>query len=150
MDLLEKLYSKKISEDSPIFREYRDAARSRDDERTFRILKELLKAHPGHPAAKRHYGQLSQKILDAKIEELDKFIQEGREQEFLDLMTELEDTDWVVKPKGKKWENALAVRESVDRRGRPDGGLATSPKGLGTATETAARHCHRGLSRVRL
>ena len=146
MDLLVSLYNKEVSEDSPIFREYRNAARSRDDDRTFSILKRILRVHPDHPAAKRHFGQLSQKILDGKLDELDTLIREGREQEFLDLMMELEDTDWVIKPKGKKWENALAARASMNRRGRP-GSLTTSTKALGSVGMKFIRYL-RSLDRV--
>lgn len=116
VDLLNGLYDKEISEDSPLFREYRAAARSRDEDKTFKILKMILKANPDHGAARRHFGQLSVKILEAKILEINELIRAGREQEFLDLMMEIEETAWVVKPKGDHWENALAVRHSVNRR----------------------------------
>tara|TARA_B100001115_G_scaffold1876_1_gene1536 strand:- start:244 stop:3711 length:3468 start_codon:yes stop_codon:yes gene_type:complete len=116
VDLLNGLYDKEITEDSPLFREYRTAARSRDEEKTFKILKMILKANPDHGAAKRHFGQLSVKIQENKITELGELIQAGREAEFLDLMLEIEETDWVVQPKGDLWENALAVREGVERR----------------------------------
>jgi len=116
VDLLNGLYDKEISEDSPLFREYRTAARSRDEEKTFKILKMILKANPDHAAARRHFGQLSVKILEQKMDEVDELIQAGREPEFLDLMMEVEDTSWVVMPKGDKWENALAVRDNVNRR----------------------------------
>lgn len=116
VDLLNGLYDKEITEDSPLFREYRTAARSRDQEKTFKILKMILKANPDHGAAKRHFGQLSVKILEDKIKELTALISSGREAEFLDLMVDIEDTDWVVQPKGDQWENALAVREGVERR----------------------------------
>ncbi len=116
VDLLNGLYDKEITEDSPLFREYRTAARSRDDDRTFKILKMILKASPDHASAKRHFGQLSVKILEKKIEETDTLIAAGREQEFLDLMMEVEETSWVVQPKGEKWENALAVRHNLNRR----------------------------------
>ena len=42
VDLLNGLYDKEITEDSPLFREYRTAARSRDQEKTFKILKMIL------------------------------------------------------------------------------------------------------------
>ena len=116
VDLLNGLYDKEITEDSPLFREYRTAARSRDEDKTFKILKMILKANPDHGAARRHFGQLSVKIQENKINELDSLIQANREAEFLDLMLEIDDTDWVVRPKGDKWENALAVREGVERR----------------------------------
>jgi hypothetical protein len=116
VDLLNGLYDKEISEDSPLFREYRTAARSRDEEKTFKILKMILKANPDHAAARRHFGQLSVKILEKKMDEIDELIQAGREPEFLDLMMEVDETSWVVMPKGDKWENALAVRENVNRR----------------------------------
>jgi hypothetical protein len=116
VDLLNGLYDKEITEDSPLFREYRTAARSRDQEKTFKILKMILKANPDHSAAKRHFGQLSVKILEDKIKELNDLISAGREAEFLDLIIDIEDTDWVVMPKGDDWENALAVREGVERR----------------------------------
>ena len=116
VDLLNGLYDKEITEDSPLFREYRTAARSRDQEKTFKVLKMILKANPDHGAAKRHFGQLSVKILEDKIKELTQLISAGREAEFLDLMIDIEDTDWVVQPKGDEWENAIAVREGVERR----------------------------------
>ena len=116
VDLLNGLYDKEITEDSPLFREYRTAARSRDQEKTFKILKMILKANPDHGAAKRHFGQLSVKILEDKIKELTELISSGREAEFLDLMIDIEDTDWVVQPKGDQWDNALAVRDGVERR----------------------------------
>ncbi|MBT3635646.1 MAG: hypothetical protein HN531_01800 [Opitutae bacterium] len=116
VDLLNGLYDKEITEDSPLFREYRTAARSRDEDKTFKILKMILKANPDHASARRHFGQLSVKIQENKIKELDELIQSGREAEFLDLMLDIEETDWVVPPKGDQWENALAVRIGVERR----------------------------------
>ena len=116
VDLLNGLYDKEITEDSPLFREYRTAARSRDEDKTFKILKMILKANPDHASARRHFGQLSVKIQESKIKELDGLIQAGREAEFLDLILEIEETDWVVAPKGEQWENALAVRVGVERR----------------------------------
>lgn len=116
VDLLNGLYDKEITEDSPLFREYRTAARSRDVEKTFKILKMILKANPDHASARRHFGQLSVKIQEDKIKELDLLIQSGREAEFLDLILDIEETDWVVAPKGDQWENALAVRIGVERR----------------------------------
>ena len=116
VDLLNGLYDKEITEDSPLFREYRTAARSRDEEKTFKILKMILKANPDHASAKRHFGQLSVKIQENKIRELDSLVQAGREAEFLDLILDIEETDWVVPPKGDQWENALAVRVGVERR----------------------------------
>ena len=116
VDLLNGLYDKEITEDSPLFREYRTAARSRDEDKTFKILKMILKANPDHASARRHFGQLSVKIQENKIQELDLLIQSGREAEFLDLILDIEETDWVVAPKGEQWENALAVRVGVERR----------------------------------
>jgi hypothetical protein len=116
VDLLNGLYDKEITEDSPLFREYRTAARSRDEDKTFKILKMILKANPDHASARRHFGQLSVKIQENKIKELDLLIQSGREAEFLDLILDIEETDWVVAPKGEQWENALAVRVGVERR----------------------------------
>ncbi len=144
---LEKLYSKKMSEDSPIFREYRDAARSRDDERTFRILKKLIKEHPGHPAAKRQYLQLSRKMLSVKIDALDSLVREGREQEFLALMREIETTDWVVEPMGAKWEKALATRKSLKGQSSLVGDLANPVKGSGAAVSRFVRYL-RGLDLI--
>ena len=69
--MLNGLYDKEITEDSPLFREYRTAARSQDEEKTFKILKMILKANPDHASAKRHFGQLSVKIQENKIRELD-------------------------------------------------------------------------------
>ena len=52
---------------------------------TFKILKMIVKANPDHGAARRHFGQLSVKILEKKIDETEELINAGREQEFLDL-----------------------------------------------------------------
>ena len=66
VDMLEGLYGEKISEDHPVFREYRTAMRSRDEQRTFKILKTILRMNPDHEAAQRHFGQLSVKILEQR------------------------------------------------------------------------------------
>lgn len=137
VDRLEKLYGTKMSEDSPVFREYRDAARSRDDERTFRTLRKLLKEHPGHPAAQRHYLQLSRKMLSAKIDQLEALAGEGREDEFLALMKEVETTDWIVAPMGAKWEKALAYRKSLSWTGGFSGGLSAPTRGMGQVGRNA-------------
>ncbi|MBG30420.1 MAG: hypothetical protein CMI31_10530 [Opitutae bacterium] len=119
VDMLEGLYGEKISEDHPVFREYRTAMRSRDEQRTFKILKTILRMNPDHEAAKRHFGQLSVKILEQRLDHLDLLIREGRKDELLDIMDEVESTDWVIPPekstKATLWENALAVRQTYRR-----------------------------------
>ncbi|MFP6899515.1 MAG: hypothetical protein VCA36_01145, partial [Opitutales bacterium] len=116
VEMLEGLYSEKISEDHPVFREYRTAMRSRDEQRTFKILKTILRMNPDHEAAQRHFGQLSVKILEQRLDHLDLLIREGRKDELLTLMDEVETTDWVIPPekstKSSLWENALAVRQT--------------------------------------
>ena len=116
VEMLNGLYSEKISEDHPVFREYRTAMRSRDEQRTFKILKTILRMNPDHEAAQRHFGQLSVKILEQRLDHLDLLIREGRKDELLTLMDEVETTDWVISPeksaKANLWENALAVRQT--------------------------------------
>ncbi|MFP6854910.1 MAG: hypothetical protein VB980_03940, partial [Opitutales bacterium] len=116
VDMLEGLYGEQISEDHPVFREYRTAMRSRDEQRTFKILKTILRMNPDHEAAQRHFGQLSVKILEQRLDHLDLLIREGRKDELLDIMDEVETTDWVIPPeKSAKypiWENAIAVRQT--------------------------------------
>jgi len=114
VDLLESAYRKENSEDSPIFREYREAVSNRDDPLTFQILKSILANHPGHAASKKHYLQLGRKLLDDKIAELESLLREGREQEFLDLLQEAETADWGVEPSGEKWNQLLAARDAFN------------------------------------
>ena len=132
VELLESLYRKEISEDSPLFHEYRAAVRSRDDERTFEVLKKILKAHPAHAAANRHYLQLCRKMLDAKIDRLDGLIREGKKQEFLNLVIKLESSDWPIKPQGRKWEKALAARASMQQGRSPAAAFSNPFKALGS------------------
>ncbi len=119
VDMIEGLYGEKISEDHPVFREYRTAMRSRDEDRTFKILKTIIRMEPDHEAAKRHFGQLSVKILENRLDQIDLLIREGRKDELLGLMDEVESTDWVIPPektaKANLWENALAVRQTYRR-----------------------------------
>lgn len=67
---LENLYAKGISANHPLYKDFRAAVLSRDDEKSIRIVKTILKLNPQDDNAQRELMRLENKALQEKMDEL--------------------------------------------------------------------------------
>ncbi len=67
---LENLYAKGISANHPLYKDFRAAVLSRDDEKSIRIVKTILKLNPQDDNAQKELMRLENKALQEKMDEL--------------------------------------------------------------------------------
>lgn len=67
---LENLYAKGISANHPLYKDFRAAVLSRDDEKSIRIVKTILKLNPQDDNAQRELHRLENKALQEKMDNL--------------------------------------------------------------------------------
>lgn len=67
---LEALYAKGISANHPLYKDFRAAVLSRDDEKSIRIIRTILKLNPQDDNAQKELQRLENKALQEKMDEL--------------------------------------------------------------------------------
>ena len=113
---VEGLYGKSIGENHPLYREYRDAMRTRDEDRALNILRSIVRINPEDPTAQSELNRLSAKFIRESLNNLEKLLEQNNEDEAIHLMGQMErfgDDDLNSKP---QWINALNRRISILRQ----------------------------------
>ena len=113
---VEGLYGKSIGENHPLYREYRDAMRTRDEDRALNILRSIVRINPEDPTARSELTRLSAKFIRESLNNLEKLLDENKEDEAISLMGQMErfgDDDLNSKP---QWINALNRRITLLRQ----------------------------------
>jgi hypothetical protein len=113
---VEGLYGKSIGENHPLYREYRDAMRTRDEDRALNILRSIVRINPDDPTARSELIRLSAKFIRESLHNLVKLLDEIKEDEAINLMGQMErfgDDDLNTKP---EWINALNRRITILRQ----------------------------------
>jgi hypothetical protein len=113
---VEGLYGKSIGENHPLYREYRDAMRTRDEDRALNILRSIVRINPEDPTARSELIRLSAKFIRESLNNLEKLLDENKEDEAISLMGQMErfgDDDLNSKP---QWINALNRRITLLRQ----------------------------------
>ena len=113
---VEGLYGKSIGENHPLYREYRDAMRTRDEDRALNILRSIVRINPEDPTARSELTRLSAKFIRESLNNLEKLLDENKEDEAISLMGQMErfgDDDLNSKP---QWINALNHRITLLRQ----------------------------------
>ncbi|MFM9000037.1 MAG: hypothetical protein ACKORB_00160 [Opitutia bacterium] len=109
---VEGLYGRAIGESHPLYRDYRDAIRRRDEERALEVLRSIVRINPDDPNARQELSRLSSKFLRESLVKVAAAFAGGRESEAAGLMDRIErfgTGDLTGEP---RWEEALARRQA--------------------------------------
>lgn len=110
---VENLYGKQIGENHPLYRDYRDAIRKRDEDRALSVLRSIVRINPEDPNAQSELTRLSAKFLRESLGKVATFFNEQRDDEAIELMNRMERfgaNDLAEEP---TWDAALARRIQV-------------------------------------
>jgi hypothetical protein len=146
---VEGLYGKSIGENHPLYRDYREAMRTRDEDRALNILRSIVRINPEDPTARSELNRLSAKFIRESLNNLEKLLNENQDEAAISLMSQMErfgDSDLATKP---QWINALNRRIFILRQK-----AAQQIPGLITEAETAKKSqqwelCISYLSKIR-
>jgi hypothetical protein len=87
---LDRLYSKGISPNHPLYKEYRGAVTSRDDVKALRIMRSIVRLNPADANAKSELKRLENKHFQLTLQELRKSLSENHEVAAISHLAELE------------------------------------------------------------
>ncbi len=110
--LTEGLYGRAIGESHPLYRDYREAIRRRDDERALEVLRSIVRINPDDPNARLELGRLSAKFLRDALVKVGTDFSASREAGAVALMDRMERFgagDLAGEP---RWEEALRLRQA--------------------------------------
>lgn len=107
---VEGLYGREIGESHPLYRDYRDAIRRREEDRALSVLRSIVRINPDDPNARSELSRLSAKFLRESLGKVAAFFEQGREEEAVELMNRMERfgaNDLAGEP---RWDDALGRR----------------------------------------
>ena len=113
---VEGLYGKSIGENHQLYREYREAMRTHDEDRALNVLRSIVRINPEDPTARSELIRLSAKFIRESLHNLGKLLDEDKDDEAIHLMGQMErfgDDDLNSKP---EWINALNRRITILRQ----------------------------------
>lgn len=107
---VEGLYGREIGESHPLYRDYRDAIRRREEDRALSVLRSIVRINPDDPNARSELARLSAKFLRESLGKVATSFAQGRDEEAVELMNRMERfgaNDLAGEP---RWDEALARR----------------------------------------
>lgn len=145
VETLTELYKKGLSPNHPLYRDYRAAIRSRDDDKALELLGIIARLNPSDANAIKEKQRLGRKGTLAELEQLKTCLETGTEAELIAKMAKVEaiapDDDYRTRP---EWQAALVQRGIVEKREarqKMSSLLTLAEKNLGAETwRTAAGH----------
>ena len=87
---VESLYGRVIGESHPLYRDYRDAIRRREEDRALAVLRSIVRINPDDPNAQSELARLSAKFLRESLGRVGALFTEGRAAEAVELMQRME------------------------------------------------------------
>jgi hypothetical protein len=87
---VESLYGRVIGESHPLYRDYRDAIRRREEDRALAVLRSIVRINPDDPNAQSELARLSAKFLRESLGRVGALFAEGRAAEAVELMQRME------------------------------------------------------------
>lgn len=108
--LLNELYSKGISNDHPLYRDYREAMLRNDEERALPLLRSICRLNPSDPHSARDVARLDKKILKLKLDQLAEAVRAGNKPAALQWIQDIEAARFSTSPQGELWQQAQALR----------------------------------------
>jgi len=112
VDLVNQLYSKKISETHPLYREYRQAIRTRQDEQALRVLKSIRRINHDDANAHAEFARLAHKLFARRRGELATALDRDDSTRALELMEALDADNWPGREEDPIWRRGLQFREA--------------------------------------
>ena len=87
---LDALYAKGISANHPLYKDYRAAVSSRDDERAIRIMRSIVRLNAGDANARSELARLENKLFQVQLQKLREALAAGDEAATIASLSELE------------------------------------------------------------
>ena len=107
---VESLYGRVIGESHPLYRDYRDAIRRRDEDRALAVLRSIVRINPDDPNAQSELARLSAKFLRESLGRVGALFAEGRAAEAAELMQRMERFGANELAGEPRWDDARARR----------------------------------------
>lgn len=107
---VEGLYGKSIGENHPLYRDYRQAMRQRDEDRALTILRSIVRLNPDDTTARSELNRLSEKFLRDALTRVVSLFQESQRPEAIELMDRMERFGAQNLAEDSRWENARQLR----------------------------------------
>jgi hypothetical protein len=146
---IESLYGRVIGESHPLYRDYRDAIRRRDEDRALAVLRSIVRINPDDPNAQSELARLSAKFLRESLGRVGALFAEGRAAEAAELMQRMERFGANELSGEPRWDDARARRATWLRANAAD----QAAKLVAEATEARAgghwEACAAALGRTR-
>ena len=107
---LNAAYGQGIAADHEIYRAYRQAVLLHNDEQAVKALRSIVWRNPADTNAPRELERLEQKILRARLDELDETLRAGDDSRAAKLVEAIETLDFQTRPDGEAWRHGQAAR----------------------------------------
>ncbi len=131
---VESLYGKPIDENHPLYRDYRQAIRERDDARALAVLRAISRVNPGDANAQAELARLGAKHARASLERIRRALAAGDADEVERVAAEVERLGAAPLAGDPDWETAL-----VRRRERHAAAARARLTGLAADAEASRR-----------
>jgi len=109
---VEGLYGKAIGENHPLYRDYRDAIRTRDEDRALSVLRSIVRINPDDPNARAELTRLSAKFLRESLGKVNQLFVANQPEEAVHLMDRMERFGANTLTEDERWNEALGKRQT--------------------------------------
>jgi len=114
---LEALYAKGISANHPLYKDFRAAVLSRDDDKSLKIVRTILKLNPKDENAKKELLRIENKALQEKIEQLREALKTDDEEQIATLTEAIKASTTAAKlERVEAFQQGEGVRATLRRR----------------------------------
>ncbi|MDR1497071.1 MAG: hypothetical protein LBS59_01465 [Puniceicoccales bacterium] len=114
-DLVSSLYGRQISESHPLYRDYRQAIRERDELRALSILTSIIRINPDDRNARQEFIRLGGKIMESHLPKLETLLNANEFDNAFSLAESLESLRLPSLASSPILERARILREQRDR-----------------------------------
>jgi len=104
------LYGKEIGENHPLYRDYREAMRTRQEDQALTILRSIVRINPDDPNARSELDRLSNKFLRESLGKVAALFEGDRAEEAVALMKRMELFGASGLAGEDRWEASLRIR----------------------------------------
>ena len=146
---VEGLYGKVIGENHPLYRDYREAMRQRDEERALSVLRSIARINPEDPTARSELTRLSSKFLRESLGKVLDLFNQGSAAAAVDLMSRMERFGALTLTNEPRWDEALARRQAHLRDKALAQILRLLPEAREARTADQWEACATALGRIR-
>jgi hypothetical protein len=109
---VEGLYGKAIGENHPLYRDYRDAIRTHDEDRALSVLRSIVRINPDDPNARAELTRLSTKFLREALGKVNQLFESQKTEDAVHLMDRMERFGANALTDDARWNEALAKRQT--------------------------------------